>query len=209
MKLLAVATGLVFWTLVIGIAVLAFFPGSDVGDPVAVLQIQPAAAPDAAAPESDSRASGEAAPAPPPSKAKWTFLLASAYPLRHRKPRSSRRLRDRCFRSCRHSPRRPMMLRRRTILASKGPHPLPLGRNRPRLKRRLLRRRRHHPPPFQTAKPARSPCLRRPSPSWWRNRNMARCPGWPLMGGDRSMSMQGRRAMWWPRPETRPALPYW
>jgi len=63
MKALAVATGLVFWTLVIGIAVLAFFPGSDVGDPVAVLQIQPAAAPDAAAPESDS-----ATEAPAPAK---------------------------------------------------------------------------------------------------------------------------------------------
>ena len=46
MKALAVATGLVFWTLVIGIAVLAFFPGSDVGEPVAVLQIQPATAPE-------------------------------------------------------------------------------------------------------------------------------------------------------------------
>jgi uncharacterized protein len=70
MKALAVATGLVFWTLVIGIAVLAFFPGSDVGDPVAVLQIQPAAAPDAAAPESDSATEapappGAAEPAPP------------------------------------------------------------------------------------------------------------------------------------------------
>ena len=62
MKALAVATGLVFWTLVIGIAVLAFFPGSDVGEPVAVLQIQPATAPDAAAPESDSATD---APAPP------------------------------------------------------------------------------------------------------------------------------------------------
>jgi polysaccharide deacetylase 2 family uncharacterized protein YibQ len=70
MKALAVATGLVFWTLVIGIAVLAFFPGGDVGDPVAVLQIQPAAAPDAAAPESDSATEapappGAAEPAPP------------------------------------------------------------------------------------------------------------------------------------------------
>ena len=70
MKALAVATGLVFWTLVIGIAVLAFFPGSDVGDTVAVLQIQPATAPDAAAPESDSATEapappGAAEPAPP------------------------------------------------------------------------------------------------------------------------------------------------
>ena len=135
MKALAVATGLVFWTLVIGIAVLAFFPGSDVGEPVAVLQIQPATAPDAAAPESDSATEAPAPPERTPQsrrlqpkpKAKWTFLPASAYPLRHRKPRSSRRLRDRCFRSCRHSPRRPMMLRRRTIPASKGPHPPPAG----------------------------------------------------------------------------------
>ena len=51
MKALAVATGIVFWTLVIGIAVLAFFPGSDAGEPVAILQIEPATAPDAAAPE--------------------------------------------------------------------------------------------------------------------------------------------------------------
>jgi uncharacterized protein len=62
MKALAVATGIVFWTLVIGIAVLAFFPGSDVGEPVAVLQIEPATAPSAAAPESDSATE---APAPP------------------------------------------------------------------------------------------------------------------------------------------------
>src|SRR6185295_11730421 len=62
MKALAVATGLIFWTLVIGIAVLAFFPGSDVGEPVAILQIQPATVPDAAAPESDSATE---APAPP------------------------------------------------------------------------------------------------------------------------------------------------
>ena len=50
MKALAVATGFVFWTLVIGIAVLALFPGSDVGEPVAILQIEPAAASTPAAP---------------------------------------------------------------------------------------------------------------------------------------------------------------
>ena len=60
MKALAVATGIVFWTLVIGIAVLAFFPGSDAGEPVAILQIEPATAPGAAAPE---------APAPPEAAA--------------------------------------------------------------------------------------------------------------------------------------------
>ena len=47
MKALAVATGIVFWTLVIGIALLAFFPGSDAGEPVAILQIEPAGAPGA------------------------------------------------------------------------------------------------------------------------------------------------------------------
>ena len=44
MKALAVASGIVFWTLVLGIAWLAFFPGSG-GEPVAVLQIDPDAAP--------------------------------------------------------------------------------------------------------------------------------------------------------------------
>ena len=76
MKALAVATGIVFWTLVIGIAVLAFFPGSDAGEPVAILQIEPAMAPGAAAPEPATEAPPEAAaetPAPaepPPAEAK-------------------------------------------------------------------------------------------------------------------------------------------
>ena len=64
MKALAVATGIVFWTLVIGIAVLAFFPGSDAGEPVAILQIEPATAPGAAAPEPATEA-----PAPPEAAA--------------------------------------------------------------------------------------------------------------------------------------------
>jgi uncharacterized protein len=52
MKALAVATGIVFWTLVLGTAFLAFFPGSDAGEPVAILQIEPATAPvEGAAPE--------------------------------------------------------------------------------------------------------------------------------------------------------------
>ena len=55
MKALAVATGIVFWTLVLGTAFLAFFPGSD-SEPVAILQIEPPAAP--AAP---SEAGGEPA----------------------------------------------------------------------------------------------------------------------------------------------------
>ena len=45
MKALAVATGIVFWTLVLGTAWLVFFPGSDGGEPVAVLQIEPANVP--------------------------------------------------------------------------------------------------------------------------------------------------------------------
>ena len=50
MKALAVATGIVFWTLVLGTALLAFFPGSDAGEPVAILQIEPATAPGDGAP---------------------------------------------------------------------------------------------------------------------------------------------------------------
>jgi uncharacterized protein len=44
MKALAIASGIVFWTLVLGGAYLAFFPGSS-PEPVVVLQIEPAAAP--------------------------------------------------------------------------------------------------------------------------------------------------------------------
>lgn len=56
MKALAVATGIVFWTLVIGVAWLAFFPGGESGEPVAILQIDPATVPEPA----------EEAPAPQP-----------------------------------------------------------------------------------------------------------------------------------------------
>jgi uncharacterized protein len=64
MKALAVAAGIVFWTLVLGTAFLAFFPGSDAGEPVAILQIEPATAPgDGAAPQ----AAPEASEAPPTS----------------------------------------------------------------------------------------------------------------------------------------------
>jgi len=42
MKALAVASGIVFWTLVLGAVVLMFFPGSDAGQPVAVLQVDTA-----------------------------------------------------------------------------------------------------------------------------------------------------------------------
>ena len=72
MKALAVATGIVFWTLVIGIAVLAFFPGSDAGEPVAILQIEPATAPGAATPEPTAEAPAlpeAAAETPAPAEA--------------------------------------------------------------------------------------------------------------------------------------------
>jgi uncharacterized protein len=54
MKALAVAAGIVFWTLVLGIAWLAFFPGSDSGEPVAILQIEPATAPSGSAETPDA-----------------------------------------------------------------------------------------------------------------------------------------------------------
>jgi uncharacterized protein len=52
MKALAVTAGIVFWTLVLGTAWFAFFPGSQSGEPVAILQIEPAS--DAGAPPGDS-----------------------------------------------------------------------------------------------------------------------------------------------------------
>ena len=42
MKALAIAAGIVFWTLVLGVALLVFFPGGNGGEPVAVLQVEPA-----------------------------------------------------------------------------------------------------------------------------------------------------------------------
>jgi uncharacterized protein len=50
MKALAVAAGIVFWTLVLGVAVLMFFPAGDEGEPVAVLQVDGAPPAPAAAP---------------------------------------------------------------------------------------------------------------------------------------------------------------
>lgn len=55
MKAFAVAAGIVFWTLVIGVAVLMFFPGGDGGEPVAVVDVD--AAPPAP-PASTGAASG-------------------------------------------------------------------------------------------------------------------------------------------------------
>jgi polysaccharide deacetylase 2 family uncharacterized protein YibQ len=55
MKALVVAAGIVFWTLVLGVAWLAFFPGSDSSEPVAILQIEPGpAADEGAGPAEDS-----------------------------------------------------------------------------------------------------------------------------------------------------------
>jgi len=57
MKALAIAAGIVFWTLVLGVAVLVFFPGGNSGEPVAVLSIDPAPAappPAARAPQAGS-----------------------------------------------------------------------------------------------------------------------------------------------------------
>jgi uncharacterized protein len=66
MKALAVVGGIVFWTLVLGTAFLAFFPGNDAGEPVAVLQIEPATAPlGAAAPESPPPSESPSSPETP------------------------------------------------------------------------------------------------------------------------------------------------
>lgn len=62
MKALAVATGIVFWTLVIGVAWLAFFPGSESGEPVAILQIEPSAEPAEDAPAMPEEAPAQASP---------------------------------------------------------------------------------------------------------------------------------------------------
>jgi len=74
MKALAVAAGIVFWTLVLGTAWLAFFPGGDAGEPVAILQIEPASAPGAALPAGASEGAGsreasESPAAPQPAQA--------------------------------------------------------------------------------------------------------------------------------------------
>ena len=54
MKALAVTSGIVFWTLVLGTAWLAFFPASQSGEPVAILQIEPASPDGSGAPSGDS-----------------------------------------------------------------------------------------------------------------------------------------------------------
>jgi uncharacterized protein len=65
MKALAVAAGIVFWTLVLGTAFLAFFPGSDAGEPVAILQIEPATAPGDGASSQPAPETSEAPPTSP------------------------------------------------------------------------------------------------------------------------------------------------
>jgi uncharacterized protein len=65
MKALAVTAGIVFWTLVLGTAWLAFFPGSETGAPVAILQIEPATAPGADGASEGSAKTPDVAGAPP------------------------------------------------------------------------------------------------------------------------------------------------
>jgi len=69
MKALVVAAGIVFWTLVLGVAFLAFFPGSDTGGPVAILQIEPGPATDGGAgPAEDSAETPDQGAAAVPSE---------------------------------------------------------------------------------------------------------------------------------------------
>jgi len=56
MKALVVAAGIVFWTLVLGVAWLALFPGGDTGEPVAILQIEPGPGAGEGAPSSEGAA---------------------------------------------------------------------------------------------------------------------------------------------------------
>lgn len=69
MKALAVASGIVFWTLVLGTAWLAFFPGTQSGEPVAILQIEPASAPGAPGASSKEEAETPDHAGTPPAEA--------------------------------------------------------------------------------------------------------------------------------------------
>ena len=60
MKALTIAATVVFWTLVLGTAWLAYIPGSEEGEPVAILQIEPAEPP---SPESVSAPESALVPA--------------------------------------------------------------------------------------------------------------------------------------------------
>jgi len=64
MKALAVTASILLSVLVLGIGWLAVFPGSDVGEPVAVLQVQPAVAPTPSAAPTDGAQVPGATPAP-------------------------------------------------------------------------------------------------------------------------------------------------
>jgi polysaccharide deacetylase 2 family uncharacterized protein YibQ len=68
MKALAVAAGIVFWTLVLGVAWLAFFPASESGEAVAILQIEPATAPGAGGAPATAAQSPDAAEAQSPEE---------------------------------------------------------------------------------------------------------------------------------------------
>lgn len=154
MKALAVAAGIVFWTLVLGIAWLAFFPGSESDGPVAVLQIEPITAPGAGKarraphphlalrqrhPHRQARINRQAKTFRPPLQLSqspqerkppdltWTFRLALGWPALRLSPNQAESL---------DPPKIRWRLRRR-------PHPLRqlrLPSNRPRLLHRKNRR---------------------------------------------------------------------
>lgn len=65
MKALAIASGIVFWTLVLSVTVLLFLPGSDDGEPVATVAIQPAQPGSAPAPAAAPNAAAPAVTLPP------------------------------------------------------------------------------------------------------------------------------------------------
>ena len=88
MKALAVAAGIVFWTLVLGIAWLAFFPGSESGGPVAVLQIEPITAPGAGE-GAEGAASTSGSSATTPSQASKDQSAGENIPTAATQPESS------------------------------------------------------------------------------------------------------------------------
>jgi polysaccharide deacetylase 2 family uncharacterized protein YibQ len=81
MKALAIACGIVFWTLVLGVAFLAFFPGSG-AEPVAILQIEPATAPGPAGAETPALPAPADGPAPaeaPPAQTEGNVDLPPGF----------------------------------------------------------------------------------------------------------------------------------
>ena len=90
MKALAVASGIVFWTLVLGIAFFAFFPGSD-PEPVAILQIEPPPAPGSEAPDAAAGDPAQAEPAggaAPAAPAPGNFDLPPGFAVRPSVPQA-------------------------------------------------------------------------------------------------------------------------